>query len=68
MTQNEISYMLQGHKSHAELVKETREKIKDISPDISKAKYRVQIGKTLYFPKSKKRYKKLLELKNKLEK
>lgn len=68
MTQQEINYILQGNKKHSELVREAKRKVGDNSPDLSKPKYRVKIGKTTYYPRSEKRFRELQKLKKESEK
>ena len=68
MTQQEINYTLQGNKKHSDLVKESKELVGDYSPDLSKPKYQITIGKTTYYPKSEKRYRELQKLKEEKEK
>jgi hypothetical protein len=63
MTQNEINYTLQGNKKHSDLVKEAKQQVGDDSPDLSMPKYQIKIGKTTYYPKTKKRFLELQKLK-----
>lgn len=66
MTQAQINYTLQGNKKHSDLVKEAKEQVGD-SPDLSKPRYHIRIGKTDYFPKTEKRFKELQKLKKEKE-
>jgi hypothetical protein len=61
MTQNEISYTLQGNKTHRDLVKESKKIVSNIThPEL---KYHIRIGNTDYFPKTEERFKELQKLK-----
>jgi hypothetical protein len=66
MTQNEIIYtVLQGNKTHRDLVKESKEIVSHIAAPVSG--YHIKIGNTDYFPRTEKRFKELQKLKKESE-
>jgi len=64
MKKGEATYLLQGNNKHSDLVKESKQQVRDNSPDLSKTNYQIKIGKTTCFCKTKQIY---LKLKKQLE-
>ena len=56
----------QGIETNDDFVKQAKEAAKKYNPDLAKAKYRIRIGKTIYYPRSENRYRELVELKKQM--
>jgi len=56
----------QGFETNNDLVKQAKETAKKYNPDLAKAKYRIRIGRTTYYPRSENRYQELVKLKKQM--